>query len=422
MKVTFRFSQKLLATFAMAFTALAAQAQQPLDGVKLAEPIAAQATEEKSESTAAPAASLPDAAESSSASAETKTDANAAAAATDSDAVRELVKERYSSGATKIERETTQDAHGNYLLHGVWRLFDEQGRLIVDGQFSKNQKVGLWRKFFHGSEAPLFGTAPYKDFTAPFISTATFHANALHGKWTMSDAKQRTVHEIEFCDGQRHGKAIWYYSTGAPMLQARYEDGRVNGEITLLGADGSLVGKESYQAARKLAPKTDFYDLAKQVKKNEITFLHAMLVVKTQDDWDTATLATFESRGEDERHGPYSIWYSNGQLARQGEFRYNLPVGKLTLWYDNGQKKSEGTYVDGRQEGVWAWWHDNGQKAITGEYHDGIAVGNWSWWNTIGKIAQQTNLSHDRPGVLPSAEETSEPREARQPTPGLPLR
>ena len=419
MKVIFRFSRKLLATFAMAFSALAAQAQQPLDGVKLAEPIAAQATEEKSESAAAPAALLP---EGDSVPTAAATDANAAAIAPDSDSVRELVKERFPSGATKIERETTQDAHGNYLLHGAWRRFDEQGRLIVDGQFSKNQKVGLWRKFFHGNEAPLLGTAPYKDFTAPFISAATFHANAIHGKWTMSDAKQRTVHEIEFCDGQRHGKAIWYYPTGAPMLQARYEDGRAIGEITLLGADGSLVGKESYQAGRKLAPKTDFYDQAKQVKKSEITFLHAILVVKTPDNWDTATLATFESRGEDERHGSFSMWHANGQLARQGEFRYNLPVGNFTLWYDNGQKKSEGTYVDGRQEGVWTWWHDNGQKAIAGEYHDGIVVGNWSWWNSIGKIAQQTNLSHDRPGALPAAEETSEPRQARQTTPGLPVR
>src|SRR5262245_49211877 len=52
----------------------------------------------------------------------------------ESDSVVEVIKERYPSGAIKIEREVTQDGEGNYLLHGAWRHFDDKGHLIIDGR------------------------------------------------------------------------------------------------------------------------------------------------------------------------------------------------------------------------------------------------------------------------------------------------
>jgi antitoxin component YwqK of YwqJK toxin-antitoxin module len=361
-----------------------------------------------------------DAAGSAPASPAPPTASNEPSAVPEADVVVELIKERYPGGAIKVEREMTQDASGNYHMHGAWRHFDEQGRLIVDGKYVQNQKDGLWRRFYHGDESPLLMTAPYKDFTAPFISSATFHNGAMHGKWTITDSKQRKVHELEFCDGERHGKATWYYPNGAIMLQARYEHGRANGDIIQFAPDSSIIAKESYQSGRKLAPKVEFYDQAQQVKRQEVTYLHAMLVVKTPDNWETATLASFESRGQDERHGPFMTWHSNGQIAKQGEFRYNQPVGKINYWFANGQKQTEGTYLDGRQEGVWTWWHENGQKAITGEYRDAQPVGKWSWWTAAGKIAQRADLSHDRPVVGANSEATSEVREAKQPVqPGL---
>ena len=185
-----------------------------------------------------------------------------------------LIKERYPGGAVKVEREMTQDADGNYVLHGAWRQFDEQGRLIMDGRHEHNQKVGLWRKFYRGNEAPLLATSPYKDFTAPFISQANFHNGQLHGKWMISDSKQRKVHEIEFCDGQRNGKATWYYPNGAIMLQAQYEHGRVNGDVMKFAPDsiadrsGELSGRP--QAGSRRSNSTT---PSENIKKLETTFL-----------------------------------------------------------------------------------------------------------------------------------------------------
>jgi len=405
-----------------------ALAQQPLGAVELAEPVAAdpaeaQPTEDEArEPTPAPAAPLEAAID-----APPAEDAAAEGAGTappmDGDeptdrsaeeAVVEVIKERYPNGTVKVEREITQDGEGNYVLHGAWRQFDEQGRLIIDGRHEDNHKIGLWRKFYRGSEAPLLATAPYKDFTAPFISQANFHNGQLHGKWMISDSKQRKVHEIEFCDGQRNGKALWYYPNGAVMLQTQYEHGRVNGDVMKFATDTTLVAQENYEAGRKLAPKVEFHDTGRTIKKLETTVLHGPLVVKTADSFDACTLAAFETRGIDERHGTFTAWHKNGQLSKQGEFRYNLPVGKIDFWFENGQKQMEGRYVDGRQEGVWTWWHGNGQKAIAGEYHDGNAVGKWTWWQPTGKVAQRADMS-DRPLPAPSPtpEADTETREAK---------
>jgi antitoxin component YwqK of YwqJK toxin-antitoxin module len=398
-----------------------ASAQQPLNAVELAQPIAAEplpsAAEEDAPGQAGPAAEADEGATADAPGAADDSmpaEGEEGAATENGGAVVELIKERYPGGAVKVEREMTQDSEGNYVLQGAWRQFDEQGRLIVDGRYDRNQKVGVWRKFYRGSDAPLLGTPPYKDFTGPFISQAHFHNGQIHGKWLMTDAKQRKVHDIEFCDGQRHGKATWYYPNGALMLQAQYEHGRVNGDVMKFAPDTSLIAQENYQAGRKLAPKTEYYDGERTVKKLETTFLHGPLAVKTPDNWDACTLATFETRGTDERHGPFTAWHKNGLPAKQGEFRYNLPVGKITQWYDNGQKQMEGLYVDGRQEGVWTWWHANGQKAITGEYHDATAIGKWSWWAADGKVAQRADMSsRPRSAPSPTPEADTEPREAK---------
>jgi uncharacterized protein len=255
--------------------------------------------------------------------------------------------------------------------------------------------------------------SPYNTFTPPFVSQATFEKGQLHGKWTVTDAQQRKIHEIEFVEGERHGAATWFYPSGQTMLEAQYEHGRAHGELRHHSSDGQLLAKETYESGRKLAPKIDYHDAQQLLKKTEATILHAALVIKTPDNWDKLTLAVFESRGQDEKHGPFLAWHENGQIARQGEFRYDLPVGKFQYWYANGQKQMDGSYVDGRPDGEWIWWHENGLKSIAGSYRDGSPAGLWQWWKATGKLAFKNELGNTDPLVGPTPEVESEDRQAK---------
>ncbi|WP_425618451.1 hypothetical protein NA78x_002156 [Anatilimnocola sp. NA78] len=322
--------------------------------------------------------------------------------------VTELVKERYANGTIKVEREVAQDRDGNFLLHGVYRQYDERGQLICEGNHKQGEASGTWKRYYRGSETALLTSSPYRDFQPTFTSQATFVDGQLHGKWTISDAKQRKISEIEFANGNRHGKAAWFYPNGTLLSQASYDHGRVHGDVMKWGADASLLGKESYTHGRKLAPKIEYYDA--EHKKSEIYYLFAPLVVKTTDNYHNATLATFEVRGQDEKFGSFRIWHANGQLARQGEFRYNLPVGKASWFYSNGQKQMEGSYVDGKQDGTWTWWHQNGLKQIAGDYREGTPVGQWSWWKETGKLSQRNDMTATKVANIPAP--TPEPEDA----------
>ena len=407
MKVTLRpWRLSLAITAALAWTASSA-AQTPLPTVELAQPIAVPgepATATINDDTLAPEpnfqtpAAAPAADESASLSAQRIEQLLNEPVGEATNGV-ELVKERYPSGAIKIERELTQDAEGNYVPHGDWRQFDEKGRLLVEGRYDHNRRVGLWRRYYREGEAQLLATSPYKDFSAPFISEATFDNGLLHGKWVITDAKQRKVSEIEFADGRRHGKASWYHPTGTLMSQAEYQAGQIHGDAVKWSAEGEIIGQQAFQNGRRPLTKIEYH--SDKSKKSEVLYLSALVQIKTPDDWASCTLATFESVGEDEKHGPFQSWHSNGQISKQGTFENNLPVGKVDYWFANGQKEMEGSFELGKPVGVWTWWHENGQKAITGQYAAGRPTGQWSWWKDTGKLAQRTDLSAQRTARQP---------------------
>lgn len=342
--------------------------------------------------------------------------------ATDDDSTEEAetIKERFPNGKVKIERDVTQDSAGNYLNHGSWKMWDEAGRIVAQGQYRYGNRTGTWIRWYRSvSEATLLRAAPYKDFAGPFVSQATFENDKLNGFWTIYDGKLRKISQWRFVDGHRHGLSVWWHGNGRKMREIEFRDGDIDGHLIEWGSEGSVVTRESYQGGRKLAQKTAFYPGNKQ-KKSEGMYLFAKDSEKTPDDWWNCKLATTAKAGEDERHGPWSSWHTNGQRQLEGTYDHDLQVGLFTWWHDNGQKALEGRYLNGKQDGPWVWWYDNGQKSIQGEYAKGNPTGRWTWWAEDGRVAQSADLSHSEgvviqtlpttpPSVLPQARKPAAP-------------
>ena len=51
----------------------------------------------------------------------------------------EVIRERYPNRSVKIEREVTQDAEGNYVNHGSWKMWD-LARIA-----GRRRPVSIWR-------------------------------------------------------------------------------------------------------------------------------------------------------------------------------------------------------------------------------------------------------------------------------------
>src|SRR5437868_6151675 len=106
-----------------------------------------------------------------------------AAAEESADAGVEVIRERYTNSAVKVERHVTQDAEGNYYNHGLWTQWDEKGRLVGSGEYRYGKRHGRWLRWYGQSDAPMLQGPLYKDFTPPFVAEATFEDGVLHGSW-----------------------------------------------------------------------------------------------------------------------------------------------------------------------------------------------------------------------------------------------
>lgn len=312
----------------------------------------------------------------------------------------EVVRERYPNRTVKLEREVTQDAQGNYINHGSWKMWDERGAVIAEGRYQHGERDGTWNRWYRGNEADLLTKIPYQQFTAPFISQATFKNGKLDGKWIIYDSKQRKASEWGFADGERDGKSIWYFANGRKMREIDFDKGEINGEFNEWNAEGKQTIKDAYQHGRKLALKTDYHNAGTKQKKAEGMYLYAKEIVQTPDDWWTAKTAVYIKQGKDEKHGAWNAWYPSGQKQIEGAYQNDLQVGKFTWWYDNGQMALEGSYDAGKQIGQWVWWHANGQKATLGEYADGGPTGRWRWWDTNGHVSETADLTHAESKVV----------------------
>lgn len=312
--------------------------------------------------------------------------------ATGEDGVRtlDIIRERYPDGTVKIEREVTQDEKENYINHGMWKMFNQRGTVLAEGQYVNDKRDGTWVRFYQGKESELFSSMPYKQFKGPFVSQATFKEGQLHGSWKIYDSSQHKISEFSMAEGQRDGKSTWWFANGQKMREIDYKEGAIDGQLLEWTPDKKLVTNSTYQSGRKLAAKVTKYKNGSP--QTEGMYLHAELVLDTPDDWWNATVATSVSSGMDERHGPWKSWHPNGQEHVSGEYENDIPVGTFTWWYPTGQKALVGTYEGGQRHGFWDWWHKNGQKATYAEYRNDQPVGRWLWWNEDGKVAEIANL------------------------------
>lgn len=303
----------------------------------------------------------------------------------------ETIQERYPDGKVKIERGVRQDRLQNYMNHGPWRMWDPQGRLVVEGMYRDGQAEGQWTRWYAADGAEILSQSPFNLYQAPYASRATFRNGKLSGHWIIADQNERKICDWNFVDGRRDGKSSWWYPNGNPMREINYLAGQVHGELLEWDEGGKLVTRVEYEDGRRLDQAVQTYKDGQ--KQYEGTVLHARLIMKQPDDWWNAKLATYVQEGKDEKHGDWTAWYPDGKQKFSGHYEHDRGEGRFTWWHSNGQRALEGSYREGRKHGEWTWWHESGQRSIQGQYRNDVAVDRWVWWHENGKVAQRVDFT-----------------------------
>ena len=108
------------------------------------------------------------------------------------------------------------------------------------------------------------------------------------------------------------------------------------------------------------------------------------------------------------KHGEERIYFPDGTLHWEREFRYGKPTGAwrsywengkprtecfylgpevertMTFWREDGKISAQGPACDGNRRGKWRFFWNNGQLAEEGEFRGGLREGTWSAWNRDG--------------------------------------
>ncbi|MBA3480783.1 MAG: hypothetical protein H0T51_03115, partial [Pirellulales bacterium] len=226
------------------------------------------------------------------------------AGAHQADGEPEIVRERYPDGKVNIERHATVDPDGNYVNHGPWKMLNQAGDVVAEGQFNTGRRIGLWSQWHGRQAAPLLGQFPFNNFKPPFHAQATFVNNQMEGEWLIVDSAKRKCMQISLADGKRHGTLTTWLPNGSIHRQATYERGIPVGDVLELDSQsGQLKKVATYLDGRKLITKTAHHERNKE-KKSEEQFLAATTVEQSPDDFWTLKLAEYAAEGDDIRHGP----------------------------------------------------------------------------------------------------------------------
>ena len=304
----------------------------------------------------------------------------------------EEILQYYPDGKLRIRRFVKQDTDGNYVKDGPWIYYDRNKRVVAAGRYRDGIMHGQWRRLHNGDEGGLFATKPFNLYQGgQFESIANFDRGQLDGAWTIKDQFRRTVFEINYVKGQRHGQASWWYPNGAKMRSAMFKEGLLDGAITEWDEGERPLNSHQYVAGRRVIRNTTFY--RPQVPKTENHFLDEKMEPEGDDNWWDAKPTKYVSTGLKIQNGPSLEWFPNGQRKKRGAYKNDSPIGLFTWWHENGNKQIEGGYKDGLKAGRWTWWHENGMKSIEGTYDDDQPIGVWRAWYSDGQLRKEETFS-----------------------------
>lgn len=92
-------------------------------------------------------------------------------------------------------------------------------------------------------------------------------------------------------------------------------------------------------------------------------------------------------------HGPFTEFWENGTVKRQGNHKYGRLDGAYTKYHDNGNKKLFAVFVDGSiRNGVLMEWYKNKNRLQSTPYNaDGHIHGKLKRWYESGEQSSESN-------------------------------
>src|SRR5690554_3709049 len=222
------------------------------------------------------------------------------------------------------------------IQDSIYREWSENGILLVEGTYKKDQKLGFWKSFYLDGKPKMI---------EEYIDTTRY----VQAFWGLDSIQTVVDGNGEMIDRyfDNNVKEVYHFKNGLP--DGPFVEYKITGDTTVSG---------HYNQGLKTGEWKQFFYNGKLEK-----------------------IAHYEN---DKLNGLYQIYYDNGQLRTTGYYTDGLK-NRQWIWYAiNGSLDMRGTFLDGLQDGDWTYFYPDGRVSYTAQYKKDKKHGTWNYFYKNG--------------------------------------
>jgi antitoxin component YwqK of YwqJK toxin-antitoxin module len=216
---------------------------------------------------------------------------------------------------------------GENEKHGPYREWNQDGLLVLSGDFERGVQHGEWLEYHGGTETDY--------------------------RWTT--AKNQPKSKGKFESGKRTGPWSAWHSNGQLSLQATFLDGELDGLAREWHPNGRRASEVTFKQGARHGPRLEWFDNGSS--KIEANY--------TQGKPD----------------GLWTTWFRDGGLKERGTFREGTRAGHWKVWSASERLHWSGDFgPDGVAHGHWVQntYSMIGDMSHEGEVVNGLREGSWT--------------------------------------------
>jgi len=94
-----------------------------------------------------------------------------------------------------------------------------------------------------------------------------------------------------------------------------------------------------------------------------------------------------------EKSGIYRLYYPDGNLFEESDYRQGKLNGQRILYYPSGKKEILESYQNDTITGTYQMFHENGSLKLKGAYKNGVMTGIWKAFYESGALKEEVAFS-----------------------------
>ena len=263
-------------------------------------------------------------------------------------------------------------------VRGLWTYWDENGRKIEEGYFSKNGSAkGNWSYWDKNGKKSLGKKINYKTFN--------------------------NIDAIKHLDG--------FFLVSGPInidnliyskAHGAIRGGKLDGPWSFWGSNGQLLSTKNYENGVPFGRYSTYSENGLKIIDGVVKGIDKSGKIVRDGEWkfwDSKGRLKEEVAFVDGKREGLTTYYSvNGKESAKILYKNNLPWnGEWVTWYNDGSKKESGMYIDGVKQGSWKGWFKNGQKKFVLTYKNNFKHGLYTEWGNDGRLRKDIEYNEGSP-------------------------